>query len=133
NLTALFILTENSEVLLRAADGSTVPVRLAEIPLMPQSGGEAYGYVYLLLRETANTVVAGGAADDIVHGLLDSLPFGFATVDRDSRFRYINRAFTAAVGIKPEAIPLYPVDLVHEEDASMLAEVVRAVAGGRLA
>ncbi|MCH8685124.1 hybrid sensor histidine kinase/response regulator [Pedomonas mirosovicensis] len=133
NLTALFALADDSEVLLRAADGSSVPVRLAEIPLAPQGrGGEAFGYVYLLLRETAHTVVAGGAADDIVHGLLDSLPFGFATVDRDSRFRYINRAFTHAVGIKPEATPLYPVDLVHEEDASMVAEVVRSVASGRL-
>jgi len=133
DLTALFILTESSEVLLRTADGTSVPVRLAEIPLMGQGGGDPYGYVYLLLRETANTVAASGAVGDIVHGLLDSLPFGFATVDRDSRFRFINRAFTAAVGIKPEATPLYPVDLVHEEDASMLAEVVRSVSSGRLA
>ena len=132
SLAALFTLTEDNDVLLRGADGSAVPVRLAEIPLAPQAGGNVFGYVYLLIKETPNTVVASGAAEDVAHGLLGSLPFGFATVDRDSRFRSINRAFTAAVGIKPEATPLYPVDLVHEEDASMLADVVRSVASGRI-
>ena len=133
SLAALFTLTEDNDVLLRAADGSAVPVRLAEIPLMPQAGGAVFGYVYLLIKETPNTVIASGGAEEITHGLLGSLPFGFATVDRDSRFRSINRAFTQAVGIKPEATPLYPVDLVHEEDASMLADVVRSVASGRIA
>ncbi|WP_310466963.1 ATP-binding protein [Sphingomonas sp.] len=65
-----------------------------------------------------------------LQALLDMLPIGLALVDRDGRFLTMNDAFRTAGGIKPNARPIYPGDLVVKEDKAAVADTVRRNARG---
>ena len=62
--------------------------------------------------------------------LLDVLPVGLALVDRDGRFLTMNQAFRQAAGLKGNALPVYPGDLVVKEDKAPVADAIRRNARG---
>jgi two-component system cell cycle sensor histidine kinase/response regulator CckA len=63
--------------------------------------------------------------------LLDLLPLGLALANTDGRFIYLNKGFRKAAGLTKDARPLYPSDLVVEEDKGAVADSVRRFARGR--
>ena len=65
-----------------------------------------------------------------LNALLEALPLGLATTDRDGRFLYANPAFQRAVKIGSRGMPPYPSDLVVREDKAALADAVRRFGQG---
>jgi two-component system cell cycle sensor histidine kinase/response regulator CckA len=92
-----------------------VPVSDAEAPIL-----------FLLLDEQG----AAGAGGTSLNGLLDILPLGLALADRDGRFLYLNGAFRRAAGLSQKAAPVWPSDLVVDEDKAPVADAVRRFARG---
>ncbi|MDB5693408.1 MAG: response regulator [Alphaproteobacteria bacterium] len=92
-----------------------VPVTDAEAPIL-----------FLLLDEQG----APGAGGTSLNGLLDILPLGLALADRDGRFVYLNAAFRRAAGLSQKAAPVWPSDLVVDEDKAPVADSVRRFARG---
>ncbi|HEX4737039.1 MAG TPA: response regulator [Allosphingosinicella sp.] len=92
-----------------------VPVSDAETPIL-----------FLLLDE----IGAAGAGGTSLNGLLDILPLGLALADRDGRFVYLNGAFRRAAGLSQKAAPVWPSDLVVDEDKAPVADSVRRFARG---
>lgn len=118
------ILETGEDQLLRIAregdDGA--PLRLVQVPLSTGSH-DADSLLFFLLDETA---ASGGTADrENVHALLGMLPLGLALAERDGRFLYMNEAFRRAAGLDADARPVYPGDLVVDEDKTAVANAVR--------
>ena len=65
-----------------------------------------------------------------VNVLLDMLPLGLALANVDGRFVYLNKAFRKAAGIPADARPVYPGDLVVDEDKASVSDLVRRFARG---
>ncbi len=112
--------TEDGRVRLRAEGEGARPLRLLHVPLDPERLGQAGTTLLFDTPEAAN--LSDGAN---VQALLDILPIGLALVDRDGRFLTTNRAFRAAGGIREDACPAYPGDLVVKEDKGAVADAVR--------
>jgi len=107
------------------ADGEAArPMKAVQVPV---DASVDDGPATYLLFETHQ----GGALDsEDLQALLEILPIGLALVDRDGRFLIMNRAFRVAAGIKGQAMPAYPGDLVAKEDKGLVADAVRRNARG---
>lgn len=118
------ILETGEDQLLRIAregDGGA-PLRLVQVPLAGESQGNA-PLLFFLLDEVPG---AGAPADrENIHALLGMLPLGLALAERDGRFLYMNEAFRRAAGLEEQARPVYPGDLVVDEDKTAVANAVR--------
>ena len=101
------------------------PLRVVQVPFLSESSP----LLIALLDEEEGPVAAVGGASH-VQTLVGLLPFGMALVDRDGRFQQLNDAFVRAAGIDPQALPLYPGDLVVREDKAAVADAVRRLAIG---
>lgn len=101
------------------------PLRLVQIQLATKPSGEA-PLLFFLLDE----IMAPGQATDSedIHALLGLLPLGLALAERDGRFLYMNAAFRRAAGLSDDAQPVYPGDLVVDEDKTAVANAVRRFA-----
>ncbi|MEM8697080.1 MAG: response regulator [Pseudomonadota bacterium] len=104
---------------------SGAPLRLVQVPMAPDSdaGGPL---LFFLLDEIAGPGRATDSAN--IHALLGMLPLGLALAERDGRFLYINEAFRRAAGLADNAQPVYPGDLVVDEDKTAVANAVRRFA-----
>jgi two-component system cell cycle sensor histidine kinase/response regulator CckA len=71
------------------------------------------------------------AAPVHIQGLLAMLPLGLSLVDREGRFMFMNDAFRRVAAIGPDAMPVYPGDLVVKEDKAAVSEAIRRFAAGR--
>ena len=124
------LLTANGDerfaLVAEAPDGPAL--RLVQVALDP--GGREGAALFLMLDEDEETRAGAGQAADI-HALLAMLPLGLALADRDGRFVFMNDAFARAGGIEPGDEPVYPGDLVVEEDKPAVADAVRRHASGR--
>jgi two-component system cell cycle sensor histidine kinase/response regulator CckA len=127
-LTDLLTATEDDHFVLvaEAPDGPTL--RLVQVALDPGSRDGAA--LFLMLDEGDEADASAGQAAD-VHALLAMLPLGLALADREGRFVFMNDAFARAGGIEAGEEPVYPGDLVIDEDKPAVADAVRRHAGGR--
>ncbi|MEO5971974.1 MAG: histidine kinase dimerization/phospho-acceptor domain-containing protein, partial [Sphingomicrobium sp.] len=110
--------------LIAEGDGANL-MRAVHIPADPTLPGGAGTF---LLFDGADPLSTAGSTH--LQALLDMLPIGLALVDRDGRFLTMNDAFRTAGGLKPNARPVYPGDLVVKEDKAAVADTVRRNARG---
>lgn len=117
--------TGEDELLRLAREGEDgPPLRLVQVPL-GADGGEDPLLIFLL------DDIAGpgqGADRHNIQALLGMLPLGLALAERDGRFLYMNSAFRRAAGLADDAQPVYPGDLVVDEDKTAVANAVRRFA-----
>ncbi|MBV9881784.1 MAG: response regulator [Sphingomonadaceae bacterium] len=110
-----------------AAEGkAAAPLRIVQVPA---GEGPATLSVFLLLDD-----IPGPRSDDEnahVHALLDSLPLGLALADTDGRFTFLNKVFRKAVGLGANERPVWPGDLVVDEDKAAVSDAVRRFGRGR--
>jgi len=110
-----------------AAEGKAAPpLRIVQIPA---GDDEAALSMFLLLDD-----IPGPRGEDEnahVHTLLDSLPLGLALADTDGRFIFLNKVFRKAVGLAPGDRPIWPGDLVVDEDKAAVSDAVRRFGRGR--
>ena len=72
----------------------------------------------------------GGGAVPHLEALLAQLPLGLAMADRDGRLLFANAAFMRAALREGEAPPIYPADLVVQEDKGPLSDAIRRTGQG---
>ena len=70
----------------------------------------------------------GNAAQ--LDSLLEQLPLGLATTDREGKFLFANPAFKRAAGIGADAMVPYPSDLVVPRDKTAMSDAVRRYGKG---
>ncbi len=111
-----------------ASEGeSATPLRILQVPI---AEGAAALTLFILLDEGG--AATGTPADGPgVGALLDRLPHGLALVNGDGRFTCLNPYFRKAAGIDADARPIYPSDLVVDEDKAVVSDAVRRFARGR--
>ena len=132
-----FLDVEDGMIRLLPTEGDPRPMRLIKLELDAREGGGQPAYLFLLMDmedgATGGSQMLFGAAPAAgsVESLLGMLPLGLALADRDGRFRFLNDAFLRAAGASEGPEPLYPSDLVVEDDKSMVADIIRAIAVGR--
>jgi two-component system cell cycle sensor histidine kinase/response regulator CckA len=111
-----------------ASEGRTAsPLRIVQIPVASDADpvtlflllDEPHGYGRLAREESAN-----------VAALLDFLPLGLALANIDGRLVHLNKAFRKSAAIPKEARPVYPGDLVVDEDKAAVSDAVRRFARG---
>ena len=95
-------------------------LRAVHVPLDPTSEGGAGTILLFDCNDGARVTHSAN-----IQALLEMMPIGLALVDRDGRFLTVNRAFRAAGGLGPTAMPSYPGDLVVKEDKAAVADAVR--------
>jgi len=110
-----------------AAEGKAAPpLRILQVPVSDDPSALS---IFLLLDD-----VPGPRGDDEnghVHALLDSLPLGLALADTDGRFTFLNKVFRKAVGLGASERPVWPGDLVVDEDKAAVSDAVRRFGRGR--
>lgn len=89
----------------------------------------------LMLLVEAGVGLGGGAVEGTaavphLEALLGNLPLGLAMADRDGRLLFANPAFMRAAGREGEAPPVYPTDLVVQEDKGAISDAIRRFAQG---
>ena len=104
------------------------PLRIIQIPV---AEGSDTITLFLLLDDGLADLARIGADDSgKVNALLDTLPLGLALANIDGRFVYLNKAFRKAAGLSKDARPVYPGDLVVDEDKAAISDLVRRFARG---
>jgi len=110
-----------------AAEGKAAPpLRIVQVPA---GEDEAAHSIFLLLDD-----IPGPRGEDDnahVHALLDSLPLGLALADTDGRFIFLNKVFRRAVGLGAAERPVWPGDLVVDEDKAAVSDAVHRFGRGR--
>jgi two-component system, cell cycle sensor histidine kinase and response regulator CckA len=101
------------------------PMRSVYIPVDPPAP-PGFG-IHYLFDSPDNAALSSSSH---LQAMLDILPIGLALIDRDGRFLTMNDSFRAAAGIKSNARPIYPGDLVAKEDKAAVADAVRRNARG---
>jgi two-component system cell cycle sensor histidine kinase/response regulator CckA len=89
----------------------------------------------LMLLVEAGVGLGGGAVEGTaavphLEALLGNLPLGLAMADRDGRLLFANPAFMRAAGREGEVPPVYPTDLVVQEDKGAISDAIRRFAQG---
>jgi len=114
-----------------------LPLTLFYLPIAdPDMAGEpdpAVTFALILLADAEAGIGAGGetsAAAPNLEDLLAQMPLGLAMADRDGRLLFANAAFMRAAGREGARPPIYPTDLVVQEDKRALSEAVRRYAQG---
>lgn len=133
NFGDLLVLSDEGVVQIVMPDHALMAVRMVEMPLQTSEQDKATGYMFLVLKAAMRTVdpsLPSGSADFL--GILDRMPIGLAVLDEMGRINHLNPAFKEVASIEGEGLPLYPSDLVLEEDAAMVADLIRRAAAGKL-
>lgn len=89
----------------------------------------------LILVADHGTGIGGGAGETTaaiphLEALIGPLPLGLAMADRDGRLLFANAAFMRAAGREGEVPPIYPTDLVVQEDKGPISDAIRRFAQG---
>ncbi|MDQ3140514.1 MAG: hybrid sensor histidine kinase/response regulator, partial [Pseudomonadota bacterium] len=112
-----------------AAEGKGAgPLRIVQVPV---SEGRGALTLFLMLDDAAGLGGLGQEGSASLHALLDFLPIGLALANSDGRFVYLNKSFRKAASLGSEARPIYPGDLVVDEDKAAVSDAVRRFARGR--
>ena len=103
------------------------PLRIVQVA----AAESPHPLAFFLLIDDAGAPRLGEDEAANIHALLDSLPLGLALADRDGRFSYLNRAFRRAAGLSSEAQPVWPGDLLVDEDKAAVSDMVYRFGRGR--
>ncbi|HEX8534188.1 MAG TPA: response regulator [Allosphingosinicella sp.] len=127
-LVDLIAVTEEGQFHFAGEPRGTAPLRIIQIPV---TEGEDPLTLFLLLDDPSGGRGRLGKEESAsVNALLDFIPMGLALANVDGRFIYLNKAFRKAVGLPKDARPVYPGDLVVDEDKAAVSESVRRFARG---
>lgn len=122
-----------------ARDGKKgAPLTMFYLPVADPdaAGGIDYDITPSLMLIADHGVGLGGGASEAtaaiphLEALLGQLPLGLAMADRDGRMLFANLAFLRAAGRENEGAPVYPTDLVVQEDKGPLSDAIRRFAQG---
>lgn len=114
------------------------PLTMYYLPVRDPDAPGAVDYAAtpsLMLLVEAGVGIGGGAVEGTaavphLEALLGNLPLGLAMADRDGRLLFANPAFMRAAGREGEAPPVYPTDLVVQEDKGAISDAIRRFAQG---
>ena len=105
------------------------PLTLYYLPLSESDAADPQTSPSLMVLVDAGVGLGGGAQSSAaaphLEALLSPLPLGLAMADRDGRLLFANAAFMRAAGRESEAPPVYPTDLVVQEDKAALSDAIR--------
>ncbi|HNN56357.1 MAG TPA: response regulator, partial [Novosphingobium sp.] len=122
-----------------ARDGKKgAPLSLFYLPVADPDapGSPDYDAAPSLILIADHGVGLGGGARETtaavphLEALIGPLPLGLAMADRDGRLLFANPAFMRATGREGEVVPIYPTDLVVQEDKGPLSDTIRRYAQG---
>jgi two-component system cell cycle sensor histidine kinase/response regulator CckA len=126
-LVDLIAATEDGRFHFTAEGRAATPLRLVQIPV---GNGAEPQTLFLVLDDPAAAGRLGREDSANLHALLETLPIGLALANIDGRFVFLNKGFRKAAGLPREARPVYPGDLVVDEDKSVVSDAVRRYARG---
>ena len=127
-LVELIGATEDGGFHFLAEGAGGTPLRIVQIPV---AEGHEPVMLFLMLDDSgAGLARLGSEEGGNLNALLDFIPLGLALADMDGRFVYLNKAFRKAAGLPADAKPVYPGDLVVDEDKAAVSESVRRFARG---
>ncbi len=115
------------------------PQTLVHVPLIDpaeDAGSHRSAQVPALMLLIDSGIGLGGWGSEVrgqaaqLEALLEQLPLGLATTDRDGHFLFANPAFRRAAGLRDGDLPPYPSDLVVPRDKTAMSDAVRRFAQG---
>ena len=112
------------------------PQTLVHVPLRDPDDEEAREDVASLMLLIDSGIGLGGWGSEVrgqaaqLEALLEQLPLGLATTDREGHFLFANPAFRRAGGLGEGDLPPYPSDLVVPKDKTAMSDAVRRFAQG---
>jgi two-component system cell cycle sensor histidine kinase/response regulator CckA len=127
-LVSLIAVTEEGQFHFAREPRGTAPLRIIQIPIT--EGADPLTLFLLLDDPSGGRGRLGKEESASINALLDFLPLGLALANVDGRFIYLNKAFRKAVGLPKEGRPVYPGDLVVDEDKAAVSDAVRRFARG---
>jgi len=111
-----------------AGDGKAgPPLRIFQIPAEDRPDSLSF---FVMMEDLASARISEDESLHF-HALLDSLPLGLALADTDGRFTFLNQAFRKAAGLNQSERPVWPGDLVVDEDKAAVSDAVRRFGRGR--
>jgi two-component system cell cycle sensor histidine kinase/response regulator CckA len=125
-LVDLIAATEDGGFHFAAEGRGATGLRIVQVPVADQPDPLT---LFLLLDDTGSGRL-GREDSASLNALLDFLPLGLALANVDGRFVYLNKAFRKAANLPKEARPVYPGDLVVDEDKAAVSDSVRRFARG---
>jgi two-component system cell cycle sensor histidine kinase/response regulator CckA len=127
-LVSLIAVTEEGQFHFAREPRGTAPLRIIQVPVT--EGTDPLTLFLLLDDPSGGRGQLGKEESASINALLDFIPLGLALANVDGRFVYLNKAFRKAVGLPKEARPVYPGDLVVDEDKAAVSDAVRRFARG---
>jgi two-component system, cell cycle sensor histidine kinase and response regulator CckA len=126
-LVDLIAATEDGGFHFAAEGRGATRLRIVQVPVADQPDPLT---LFLLLDDPAGSGRLGREDSASLNALLDFLPLGLALANVDGRFVYLNKAFRKAANLAKDARPVYPGDLVVDEDKAAVSDSVRRFARG---
>jgi two-component system cell cycle sensor histidine kinase/response regulator CckA len=127
-LVSLIAVTEDGQFHFSSEPRGAAPLRILQVPVI--EGGGPVTLFLLLDDPTAGRGRLGREESASLNALLDFIPVGLALVNVDGRFVYLNKAFRKSAGVASGPPPVYPGDLVVDEDKAAVSDSVRRFARG---
>jgi two-component system cell cycle sensor histidine kinase/response regulator CckA len=127
-LVSLITVSEQGQFHFASEPRGAAPLRIVQIPLT--DGDDPLTFFLLLDDHAAGGGRLGREEGANLHALLDFVPLGLALCNVDGRFVYLNKAFRKAAALPVDARPVYPGDLVIDEDKAAVSDAVRRFARG---
>jgi two-component system cell cycle sensor histidine kinase/response regulator CckA len=127
-LVSLIAITEDGQFHFTGEPTGAAPLRMVQIPIA--EGVDPLTLFLLLDDPSGGRGRLGREESANINALLDFIPLGLALANVDGRFIYLNKAFRKAVGLPKDARPVYPGDLVVDEDKGAVSDAVRRFARG---
>jgi two-component system cell cycle sensor histidine kinase/response regulator CckA len=127
-LVSLIAITEDGQFHFTGEPTGAAPLRIVQIPVA--DGVDPLTLFLLLDDPSGGRGRLGQEESASINALLDFIPLGLALANVDGRFIYLNKAFRKAVGLPKDARPVYPGDLVVDEDKGAVSDAVRRFARG---
>jgi two-component system cell cycle sensor histidine kinase/response regulator CckA len=127
-LVNLIGVTEDGQFHFASEPRGAAPLRILQVQVIEEP--EPVTLFALLDDPSGGRGRLGQEESASLNALLDFIPLGLALANVDGRFVYLNKAFRKAAGIGNGPIPIYPGDLVVDEDKAAVSDAVRRFARG---
>jgi two-component system cell cycle sensor histidine kinase/response regulator CckA len=126
-LTDLVEATEDGQFHFAQEGRAATPLRMVQVPVADQPNPLT---MFLLLDDPAAMGRIGREGGASLNAMIETLPIGLALANVDGRFVQLNKDFRQAAGLARDARPVYPGDLVVDEDKATVSDAVRRHARG---
>ncbi|MDP8913287.1 MAG: response regulator [Pseudomonadota bacterium] len=127
-LVELIAITEDGQFHFVSEPRGAAPLRILQVPVV--DAPDALTLFLLLDDPSGGRGRLGREESANLNALLDFIPLGLALANVDGRFVYMNKAFRKSAGIGNGPLPVYPGDLVVDEDKAAVSDAVRRFARG---